>query len=332
MKSKKGCILSFLLVVFIFGVTIPLFMTNHKKIKADTINNLTNTTWYLNGYLNINLDYNYSISFTNNNNNYSHFGIGKDINGNQRTNRLYYDSTLVFNGYSGDDWISNNYRIITITGGNDVTNSNLINWLNDNAENQTPTPSGTQITYHYWSPDGVITMSDNEVYYDTEIEYLIKYNEYRSEQYEDTNQKGLRFRGKTENDQHSYIQAYNGNGYNQLYYGDTNNINNAMWLEFTIGDTMDSDLYDFMSLCGTWFNDANAYLCGTNQGYVEGKIHGRALGQADGTQYEGLITGIFNGLGGLLSIQVFPHITIALLIGLPLLLGVFIIIIKILRG
>ena len=333
MKNKKGLVLSILFVFFICGVTIPLFMTNHKKVKADTISNLTNTVWCFNFEISATLDTNFSINFTNNNNNYSHLGVGKDINGGTRNNRLYYDSTTVYNAYSGDYWLSLNYRTITITGGADVTNTNLINWLNLNAENQTPIQTDTRILYKYWAPYGIIRMNDNQVISDNDIQYTVLFNEFTSS-YDETTQTGLIFKGVlTEQDPAwSYIESVNGSGINILYHGTTNNLDNAMWLEFTYGDYMDTELYDFMDLWGVWFDDGDAYIVGMNQGYVEGTEHGRALGQADGTQYTGLVTGIFNGLGGLLSIQVFPNITIGLLIGLPLLLGVLIIIIKILRG
>lgn len=333
MSNKKGCVLSFLLVFFICGVTIPLFMTNHKKVKADTITNLTNTVWYFNTQIFPNINSRFFINFTNNNDSYSSLGVGRDLSENSRPNRLYYDGSTVYNGYSGDDWYSNNYRTITITGGVDVTNSNLITWLSDNAENQTPTPTGTQILYKYWAPYGIITMSDNQVISDNDIQYTVLFNEFTSS-YDETTQTGLIFKGvlTEQNPAWSYIESINGTGINILYHGTTNNINNSMWLEFTYGDYMDTDLYNFMELYGHWFDDGDAYIVGMNQGYVEGTEHGRALGQADGVEYTNLVSRIFNGLGDILSIQIFPNITIGLLIGLPLLLGVFVIIIKILRG
>ena len=334
MKSKKGCILSFLLVLFIFGVTIPLFMTNHKKVKADGISDLTDTTWIINATPTLNPPRMYlqHLNFTSNNQEFSMMYIGYIPELDNESDIWYYGSTPSYvQAYSSPNWSNQAYRTITITGGSDVTNSSLITWLINNAEQQVVT--GTEITHRYWAPMGAIRMTDNQVIGDENITYTVLFNEQRR-QYDETTQTGLIYKGliTTDDPSYSYIESINGTGINILYRGDTSVINNSMWLEFTTGDYMDSDLYTFMDLWGLWFDDANAYLVGTNQGYVEGTIHGRALGQADGTQYEGLITGIFNGLGGLLSIQVFPNITIALLIGLPLLLGVFIIIIKILRG
>ena len=334
MKNKKGCVLSFLLVFFICGVAIPLFMTNHTKVKADTITDLTGTTWIFNDYIDTTISSGLGITITSNGNNYYDVYVGVDSEDHQRNGRIYYatsnNDVLVFNSFSGDNWLNVAYKTITITGGYNATNSTVIQWIQANATQQT---TGTQILYKYWAPDGIIRMTDNQVLSDNEIEYTVLFNEY-NRSYDETTQTGLIFKGvQTQQDPaYSYIQSINGQGINILYLGNTNNINNTMWLEFTYGDYMDSDLYDFMDLWGYWFDDSEAYLVGTNQGLVEGKEIGRALGQADGVQYTGLVTGIFNGLGGLLNIQVFPNITLGLIIGLPLLLGALIIILKILRG
>lgn len=336
MKNKKGFLLSILFVFFICGVTIPLFMTNHKKVKADTITDLTNTTWLINTTPIMRPRQSYwNLSFTSNNTLYTELYIGFNADVDTEDVIVYNSQNIVSPDYVYNDdrgtWTNQAYRTISFTGGTDATNSTLISWLQSNATQQTPT--GTEITHRYWAPDGVITMQDNDRIGDSNIQYTILFNQF-TDTYTDTTQTGLYFLGvQTEQSpQWSYIESINGNGINLLYHGESNNIDNTMWLEFTIGDYMDDTLYTFMNTWGTWFDDASAYLVGMNQGYVEGVEHGRALGQADGTQYTDLVTGIFNGLGGLLSIQVFPNITIGLLIGLPLLLGAFIIIIKILRG
>lgn len=332
MKNKKGLVLSILMCAFIFGVTIPLFMTNHKKVKADTITDLSGSTWVVNDYPDVISNNTYYIDFTSNNSNWNIFRLSV---GNDPSIIYGFQETVYVDGY----WYNNAFKTIQITGGNDATNSSLISWLQNNATMTVaptpPTPTGTQITHKYWSPYGAIQMNNNQVVGDNDIQYTVLFNEFTSS-YDETTQTGLIFKGVlTEQDPAwSYIEslAPQIDGIYILYHGTTNIIDNAMWLEFNYGDYMDTDLYNFMDLWGYWFDDADAYIVGMNQGYVEGTEHGRALGQADGTQYTGLITGIFNGLGGLLSIQVFPNITIGLLIGLPLLLGVLIIIIKILRG
>lgn len=348
MKNKKGFLLSILFCLFIFGVTIPLFMSNHKKVSAagdvgnNTITDLTNTAWrlydvpgnvssYPGHYNNIT----YNINFYSNNNTY-YDGIRFVSNEYNDITDIYYISNGVSTKINAKSLASvgavdGQYLDISIIGGSDVTNIYLISWVQNNATQTTFVSPGTQITHSYWSPDGIITLTDNQQVLDENIQYTILYNEF-NDSYEGTTQTGLNFYNGYNNSLNlpwSYINTSNNNS---LYNGASNNINNAMWLEFTIGDTMNTELYNFMELWGTWFDDQSAYLVGINQGYAEGLQNGRALGQADGTQYTGLVTGIFNGLGGLLSIQVFPNITIGLLIGLPLLLGAFVIIIKILRG
>lgn len=338
MKNKKGFLLSILLVFFICGVTIPLFMTNHKKVKAETISDLTGTTWIINSNPSLTprfaLNQN-NITFTSNNIEYTELYVGYIPELDPESDIWFYsNNTSYIQVYSQPNWLDQSYRTITITGGSGATNSTFIGWLINNATQQVA-PTGTQITHKYWAPWGVIRMSDNQSVGDNDIQYTVLFNEQRR-QYDETTQTGLIFKGMitTDNVPHSYIESINGPGINILYMGDNNNLNNAMWLEFTYGDYMDTNLYNFMDLWGLWFDDAesHAYIVGMNQGYAEGYEVGRAAGQADGVEYTGLITGIFNGLGNILSIQVFPNITIGLLIGLPLLLGVLVIILKILRG
>lgn len=325
MRNKKGLVLNILFIFLLLGVSLPLFICSNKKVKADTITDLTGTTWVLNNTLTTDNAFGDAyINFISNNTNFTKFDAVLLMDDHE----LYYDAVMV---YDGGVWTNQAYRTINIIGGSDVQKAYFISWLVNNATLQTP--AGTEVTHRYWAPDGVITMSDNQSIGDNEIEYTVLFNQF-TDTYTDTTQTGLIFKGvqTTQTPAWSYIESINGDGINLLYHGTTNNIDNTMWLEFTTGDYIDTDLYNFMSLQGTWFDDANAYLVGINQGYVEGVIQGRALGQADGVEYTGLVTGIFNGLGNLLSIQVFPNITIGLLIGLPLLLGAFIIIIKILRG
>lgn len=344
MKNKKGLVLSILLFLFIFGVTMPLFMTNNIKAKANTITNLTNTTWIINdnpstfpsGYDFTNIgdsteDGPYYINFISNEISFTSMLFRAwELS---RTSMTYTNTTdtqvLTYRYNNGYQWANDNYKTIVITGGTDVTNSTLINWLQNNATQQI---IGTQITKKYWATDSII-MQDDERIGDDDIQYKVLYNEF-TDTYTNTTQTGLIFVGvQTEQTPSwSYIESINGDGINLLYHGTNNTLANTMLLEFTIDDIMDTTLYNLMSANGHWFDDYDAYLYGRSRGYDTGLIEGRALGQADGTQYTGLVTGIFNGLGDLLSVQVFPNITIGLLIGLPLLLGAFIIIIKILRG
>lgn len=328
MRNKKGFALSILFVFFICGVTIPLFMTNHRKVKADTITDLTGTIWIINN----NIDaYTAANSFP------APLSINmkcNDVYGNSVTSN-YDDGDMYIhlnnnNNYValiiGSDWqgLGNTLEFIS---GTDITNLSLINWLQTYCTQQAPVQTDTEITNRYWSPSGVFYLENNAIYSDNSIEYYILFNQYDSE-LEDTEQTGLYFEGYNTIDLHSYIRSNT----SYMYIGSSNSITNRMLLEFNVGDYMDSNLYNFMNVIGYWFNDYEPYNLGIYQGYIEGHRIGVAEGQANGVQYTGLVTGIFNGLGSLLSIQVFPNITIGLLIGLPLLLGVLIIIIKLLRG
>ena len=329
MRNKKGCILSFLLVFFIFGVSIPLFMTNHKKIKADTINDLTNTTWVFNNSIVFNISpQTFYINFTSDNYNYTRLQYFYDDEDGDMI--LYLDGSVVY-GYGM--WLYNSSKTITITGGTDVSNSTLISFLQTNATMQTPTPTGTELTHKYWASYIDINLSDNEVINDDNISYKVLLNTYTND-YNNQTLTGLAFTGKLTqiNDNFSYIISINNNDPITLYKGNTSEIDNPMLLEFTLGDYMDSDLYDLMDDYGVWFDDARAYMAGTSFGSIYGFNSGVAYGEANATQYTSLVTNILNGLGNILNIQVFPNITIGLLIGLPLLLGVLAVVLKILRG
>ena len=329
MRNKKGLALSILFVFFICGVTIPLFMTNHRKVKADTITDLTYSTWIINeDYGTTELTTKY-INFTSNNNDYASIRMNYDDGD---YNLWYGGSVVAFYPYN---WI--NYdrdKTIYITGGSDVTNQTLINWLSSNATLQgytPPTPAGTEITHKYWASYLDINLSNNEVIGDNNISYKVLLNTY-TDNYNDETLTGLTFTGLISNDEHSYIISIDGSITTILYQSNTSTIDNPMLLEFTLGDYMDSDLYDLMNDTGVWFDDARAYMAGTSFGSIYGFNRGVAYGEANATQYTSLVTNILNGLGNILSIQVFPNITIGLIIGLPLLLGVLVIVLKILRG
>ena len=102
-----------------------------------SISNLTNTVWlfgsdkpyYRSG--NNKLEQK-SITFTSNGNTYSSI---KYIYQDAYADELYYGSTMVFHNEDDEyvSWVNSAYRKIRITGGNDVTNSTLITWLETNA-------------------------------------------------------------------------------------------------------------------------------------------------------------------------------------------------------
>lgn len=87
---------------------------------------LTGTKWVLNSGPYTRPNFSYNINFTSNSSNFTSFSGNYDIYG----SHLKYDNSYVYERLS---WSSENYRIISITNGNDVSNPNLLVWLNNNA-------------------------------------------------------------------------------------------------------------------------------------------------------------------------------------------------------
>lgn len=82
--------------------------------------NLLSTIGYADGY--------YSLIFTSNNISYSTLNISVS----EPPQRISYDSTRVWGGYSSSSWSNTAYKTIEITGGTDATNATLISWLEAN--------------------------------------------------------------------------------------------------------------------------------------------------------------------------------------------------------
>lgn len=85
----------------------------------------------------------------------------------------------------------------------------------------------------------------------------------------------------------------------------------------------------------------NGYDEGHTDGYGEGYDFGKGVGYSDGfsegtsSQPSGvfdILGGVFAGMGSFLTIQLFPNITIGMLIGIPLFTAVFFILFKMLKG
>ena len=97
------------------------------------ISDLTGTTWVLKNRLGDFSTLSCNINFTSNSNTYS------SLSGSMRGARyidLYYGSTVVGTYSDPNDsysWNDQSYRIISITGGSDATNSTLISWFQANA-------------------------------------------------------------------------------------------------------------------------------------------------------------------------------------------------------
>lgn len=109
------------------------------------ITDLTNTTWVINDNPNTSTAFDYSINFESDG--YPDY-VGIRVSSSSH-NLLYVlpdtDFDTAYNNSTGQ-WNGSSYKTIIITGGTDVTNQDLIAWLQENAVQQTepePSPSTT---------------------------------------------------------------------------------------------------------------------------------------------------------------------------------------------
>jgi len=92
------------------------------------VTDLTDTKWVINESPIVDEDVLYSINFISNNSSWNSFEFST---GNDPI--IKYDfQTSVYNG-DIDTWLNEAYRLISITGGSDVSNPDLLVWLNNNA-------------------------------------------------------------------------------------------------------------------------------------------------------------------------------------------------------
>ena len=134
MKKIKKIIIGLILgLILVFTLAIA-----PQKVKADTtITDLTGYTWT--AYSDITTPttaITYKFNFTNFTSNYDNYlGLKLDNNKvywryNEGDNIYLKDTYGSFQGVNR--WYSTGYRVINITGGEDATNIELINWLSDN--------------------------------------------------------------------------------------------------------------------------------------------------------------------------------------------------------
>ena len=89
------------------------------------VTNLTNTTWQFNASLTFpSAEDSFTLNFTSNGSTYSSFEWDYG--------ELYFGSTIAYDTSFGGTW-SQNYRLVTVTGGTDATNSTLISFFTNNA-------------------------------------------------------------------------------------------------------------------------------------------------------------------------------------------------------
>ena len=108
------------------------------------ISDLTGTTWVFNNSLNISDMFSYYINFTTNGEQKTDLYLEyryNDYDDYVENDEMWYDSNKVYNMGT---WYNDAYKTITITGGTDATNPDLIAWLESNATQQVaPTPSAS---------------------------------------------------------------------------------------------------------------------------------------------------------------------------------------------
>lgn len=145
------------LIIYILGFIIYTSMVltitnciNNKKAGAYTNNvvsyanvtDLTNTTWVFKNTINfssVTSDITYNINFVSNNTNYNEFTLLKN------DNIIMFNQDYIYDEIAGFYEI---YKTITITGGTDANNSNLINFIQINAEQEIGNTEEYTITYN----------------------------------------------------------------------------------------------------------------------------------------------------------------------------------------
>ena len=160
MKKIKKIIIG-LILGFILTFTLAL---SPQKVKADTtITDLTGYTWTANTVITTpTTSITYRFNFTNyevgNNVNYLGFKLDNNtVNWRyEEEGKVYLKETFaIINGVK--EWYSSSYRVINITGGEDCTNIELINWLLDNG---TLSLTTTDLTGFKWDANSTIVFNN----------------------------------------------------------------------------------------------------------------------------------------------------------------------------
>jgi hypothetical protein len=143
------------------------------------ITDLTGTTWEFNQTINTGSSstfITYALQFSSNSTNYTE--LARNPGKNAESALFYYVDSSKYDRVYDDGWSNTAYKTIHITSGTDVTNANLISWLEANAvqvqdvvlytttveeltsiANAIRSKTGSQATIEY--PDGFITEISN---------------------------------------------------------------------------------------------------------------------------------------------------------------------------
>ena len=143
----------------IYGTSVP------------SLNDLTNTTWVINSSPTLSplsSGQYFTINYTTNQRACNYIGIGQRIPGDEAPlppganfYLIYYSNDATVYDDSSDRWTLEVYRTIEITGGTDVTNSNLISWLEANATLLNASPLKTSFSkISYDATNKILTIDD----------------------------------------------------------------------------------------------------------------------------------------------------------------------------
>jgi len=196
-----------------------------------SVSDLTGTKWVLNNPLTIISNVSYSINFTSNGNLYTQMQLVNIPGDSELPSRvvLYFEGAIVAVGtganYPNATFSTTAYRLITITGGTDATNSTLISWLENNA---------TQVP--------VVDLSGSEWVFNDEIEYSMW---------------GWRF----PYDDHNYGTIYinftaNSNSYNYIYCEDMDGETVAYGFGYGVNGGSLTRVYNYNDYPSRWTSNA----------------------------------------------------------------------------
>ena len=243
-KIKKiiiGLILGFILVFMLSSAP--------QKVSADnTITDLTGYTWTANSVVTIpSTAITYNFNFTNfQSGNYDNY-LGLKLDNNTLYWREQYGENINLKATFGSvdgvkKWYSEGYRVINITGGEDSTNIELINWLSANG---TLSLTTTDLTGYKW--DAKSTINFTTLFGGNNYNYYFNLNFYDSSS---ANYIKIKLYSYTNNEEIRYF--LNESDSNQVYSSSSWNVASAKSIIITGGeDSTNGMLIQFMYLNGT---------------------------------------------------------------------------------
>ena len=245
MKKIKKIIIG-LILGLILGLTIAIVS---QKVKADTtITDLTGYTWTAYSVITTPttpIKYNFNFTHFESGNYVNYVGLKLDNNTlywrEQEGDRFYLKET--FGSVDGvKKWYSEGYRVINITGGEDSTNIELINWLSANG---TLSLTTTDLTGYKW--DAKSTINFTTLFGGNNYNYYFNLNFYDSSS---ANYIKIKLYSYTNNEEIRYF--LNESDSNQVYSSSSWNVASAKSIIITGGeDSTNGMLIQFMYLNGT---------------------------------------------------------------------------------